>query len=331
MRFSSFSLLLVALASNISMAKAELPQESGFSGDILFGVMYLSGESLMAAGDDDKQTIDSLDDSADSNSKVLPALTGNLYYTFDSLVDQAYVGVSRSKAVQGQFNPEFGYRRIFSKRSNLTIAYVPRLMESDAWSDPFLTGQERDQTEQGLSAVRAQWESIADSPFGIELAYGEADIDDEQSGTSLALTTDEKALLQRDSRYYYLGGDITFPIARGTLLTTTLYYLDRVAEGDAYSFDTFGGELSMISFRGRHTFIANINYESHQYDALNPVFGKTRDDQKLGIFLGYFYAEPFGWKNISYSILASSSDRSSNISFYQDQGFVVASGLNYDF
>ncbi|CAH0991721.1 hypothetical protein SIN8267_01835 [Sinobacterium norvegicum] len=331
MRLTLSVLLCSALLTTSAMARNTLPEESGFSGDILFGVMYTGGKSLMAAGDDDKQTLDSLEDSPDSSSKVLPALTGNLYYTFNSLVDQAYVGVSRSKAVQGQFSPELGYRRLFSKRSNLTIAYVPNLIDSDTWSDPFLTGQERDQTEAQLSVVRAKWQGIVDSPFGVEVAYGESDIEDEQSGASLNLSADEQAALQRGSRYYYIGGDITFPLARGTLMTTTLYHLDRKADGEAYSFDTFGIELGTVSSRGRHTVIANLTYESHEYDGFNPVFQQTRDDNKVALFLAYFYAEPFGWNNISYSILSSFNDRSSNIGFYEQQGLFVATGLNYDF
>lgn len=321
---------ILLLTSLQTFAEQQRPSESGFSGDVLIGAVYLNSASLMNAGDDN-QVLSSFNDSADSDQRLLPGLLGNVYYTFDSLTDQAYVGVSRSKATEGQFSPELGYRKLLSGRSSFTLAYIPSLIKSDTYSDPFVLEQERDETEQSLSAVRAKWESIVNSGVSVELAYGELDVDKEYSGNFLALSNAEKDLLQRDASYGYASVEMKFPIAKGVFLAPSIYGIDRNAQGDAYSHQAAGIELGLFALSGRHRFSANIRAANYKYDAANPVFDKRRDDQKISAFAGYFYQKPFNWDNTTFTIIANYQDLDSNIKFYQADGFTLATGVNWSF
>ncbi len=325
--FSSTLLLAISLQT---FAEQQRPKEAGFSGDVLIAAVYLNSASLMNAGDDN-QVLGSFHDGADSDQRLLPGLLGNVYYTFDSLTDQAYVGVSGSKATEGQFSPELGYRKLLSVRSSFTLAYIPSLIKSDTYSDPFVLDQERDETEQSLSAVRAKWESIVNSGVSVELAYGELDIDKEYSGDFLALSQTEKDSLERDASYGYASVEMKFPIAKGVFLAPSIYGIDRNAQGDAYSHQAVGIELGLFALSGRHRFSANIRAADYKYDATNPVFNKRRDDQKVSAFAGYFYQKPFDWDNTAFTIIANYEDVGSNVNFYQSNSFTLATGINWSF
>ncbi|MEH6650572.1 MAG: DUF2860 family protein [Motiliproteus sp.] len=216
MSYRKLSLVLACLCSTQIQAQQQRPSEPGFSGDLLLGAVYLNSQSLMSAGDSN-QSVSTFEDTPETDQRLMPGVLGNIFYTFDSLPDQVYLGVSRSRAVEGRFSPELGYRRLLSGRSSFTLAYVPNLIKQDSYADPFVLNQAREETKQSLSVVRAKWESIANSGVGVELAYGDLAIDSEQSGDYLNLTKPEKDLLKRDARYSYANVDMRFPIAKGDL------------------------------------------------------------------------------------------------------------------
>lgn len=330
MRLKYLSLIIFISYSSSVLSQQERPTESGFSGDLLIGVVYSQSESLMTAGTDN-QVLTSLNDSADSDRRGLPGLLGNLYYTFDSLSDQVYVGVSRSKAVDGQFSPEIGYRRLLDGRSSFTLAYIPNLIKRDTYSDPFVVNEKRDETDQSLSVTRAKWESIANTGLGIELAYGDLDLDTEKSGEFLDLTRSDRDLLKRDATYGYANIELKFPIAKGIFFNPNIYAFDRKAEGDAYSYKAVGAELGLFAQAGRHSYSANVRYAQYRYQDSHPIFNKKRDDRQSSLFAAYFYSQPFGWDNTTYTVISNYNDRSSNIGFYQSKGFTVATGINWKF
>lgn len=330
MFYRSAALSLACFCCASIHAQETRPSEAGFSGDLLLGGLFISSQSQMNANDENKQ-LDSFDKSTDADTRILPGVLGNVYYTFDSLADQVYLGVSRSKAIEGQFSPEIGYRRLLSGRSSFTLAYIPNIIKQDTYADPFVINQRRDETDQSLSAVRAKWESIVNSGIGVELAYGDLEIEKELSGDYLQLADAEKDLLKRDAKYSYASVEMKFPIAKGIFLAPSIYGFDRNAEGDAYSHQAAGIELALFATSGRHKFSANIRHAEYRYDASNPVFDRRRKDNKTSVFAGYFYDKPFGWENSTYTVIANAADRSSNINFYESESFTVATGINWKF
>ena len=330
MFYKILSFVLICLYCSQIETKEQRPNEAGFSGDVLLGAVYLNSQSLLNAGDEN-QSLNTFNDKADNDERFLPGLLGNVYYTFDSLSDQVYLGVSRSKAIEGQFSPELGYKRFLSGRSSFTLAYIPNIIKKDTYADPFVLNTARDETEQSLSVVRAKWASIANSGLGVELAYGDLAIKHEQSGEFLGLTEPEQNLLKRDASYSYIGVDMKFPIAKGIFLTPSIYGFDRNAQGKAYSHQATGVEVALFILSGRHRISANIRYAQYRYDADNPVFDQRRKDEQVSAFAGYFYQNPFDMKNTTYTIISNYRNRDSNINFYQSQGLTVATGLNWMF
>lgn len=321
--------LLLGLSFN-TYSELQRPTESGFSGDVLIGAVYLNNASLMSAGKKN-QVLSSFSDSADSDQRILPGLLGNAYYTFDSLVDQLYVGVSRTKVTEGQLSPEIGYRKLLEGRSSFTLAYIPSLIRTNTYSDPFVLNNERDETEQSLSAVRAKWHSMVNTGISVELAYGELDIDKEQSGAYLDLSQTQADLLNRRARYGYASVEMLVPLAKGIFLSPSIYGIDRAAEGDAYSYQAAGIELGIFAVVGRHRYSANVRAANYSYDVVNPVFDKQRDERKISAFIGYFYQNPFGWENTTFTIIGNYHDMQGNIDFYETNSSTLATGLNWSF
>jgi hypothetical protein len=259
----------------------------------------------------------------------MPALMGNVTYSFEGLSNQIYAGVSRSNAAQGRFSGEFGYKHFFENQSALILAYIPSLIPEDVWEDPFIVGVDRRKTKQTLNAVRGKLERIGGSGFGVELGYGQLSVDDERSGSGYSQA--QQDALQRDASYTYSAVEFFLPFSRNTFLTPTLYHFDRDADGEANSFSAVGFELNLLHRVDRHTFVGNLGYEQFDFKAHNPVFEKVQDDNRAKYFLGYFFARPFGWQDTAFSLILNHNQRESNIGFYEESGSVFATGLNYAF
>ena len=78
--------------------------------------------------------------------------------------------------------------------------------------------------------------------------------------------------------------------------------------------------------------VANVEYAKSNYDAVNPIFLTTRDDDYYGGGVQVFWHEPFGApKGLSLlgSVAAFNSD--SNIDFYDEKLFVAGVSVFYKF
>ena len=321
--------LTLSLVPWFVSAQSFAPKEAGFAGDMLLGIALLGQESHVSANDNSEERISSLDEKVKATSRVMPALMGNVTYTFDDLKDQVYAGVSRSNAAQGRFSGELGYKHFLDNKSTLILAYIPSLIPEAIWRDPYQVGVEPRKTKQTLSAVRGKLERIGGTGFGVELGYGKLNVDDERSGSDYS--AEQQALLRREASYTYTAVEYFLPLSRITFLTPSVYHFDRNADGKAHSYEAIGIDLNATHRAGRHTFVGNIGYEQFDYHEMNPIFDKVQDDDRIKLFLGYFFSTPFGLQDTAFSIIVSQNQRDSNIGFYDEKGAVFATGLNYAF
>lgn len=321
--------LACALFCHNLAAQAFAPKTAGVSGDLFLGAIYLSQTSNQSANDDADPLLTDFAAGPEATTRSLPAIIGNVAYTFEGLEHQLYAGVSRSNAAQGRFAGEFGYRRFLQSGAVFEAAYIPSLLPEEVWEDPYLLNQSRAETDQQLHAVRAKLERIAGTGLGIEVGYGQLDVKRERSGSDLS--AQDQALLQRDGEYGYLGVEFLLPLARATFFTPSLYTFDRNAEGKANSYNAYGAELRLFHRTGRHSFIANLGYEQYRFDAVHPVFDARRDDGRWKMFASYLLAQPFGWESTSFTVIASMNDRDSDVDFFDESGLFAGAGFTYAF
>jgi len=68
-----------------------------------------------------------------------------------------------------------------------------------------------------------------------------------------------------------------------------------------------------------------------QFDIINPVFNVKQDSTSLRFFSIYSYKQPFDWESFSFNIMAGYSQEDSDIDFYDESSFIVATGLTYKY
>lgn len=329
MKLQYIALTVSSLAFTTAVQAKGNSWEPGFSGDISVVTAYTSTNSQF---DKDNLVTHDLSSSGSHQNHVFIAPLGTVSYTFSQADKQIFFGTSRSDVALGRFHIEAGYKQRFADRTQLTLSYIPGILEQDTWSDPFVTGQDRNETNTNVKAFRIQLDNIMGSPFSIQTAYGKYSVDNEQSGCyQIQLTPSQRAALRRDSALLYIEGAYTKPLTQNTVLRTAINYRDIDADGKAMSNNSYGVTSTLIQRLDRSSYALTLSYKYTDFDAANPIFAKTQDNNEFGAFLAYEYAQPFDWKDWGFVSLLGYQNDNSNINFYDQDNILLSVGMNYQF
>ncbi|PSW21555.1 DUF2860 domain-containing protein [Photobacterium sanctipauli] len=309
-----------------AQANGPKPWTPGFGADISILAGYTDSTSQFNT---DNHTISTLDDEAPSQSNAFFAPLGTVSYTNQDLNQQIYFGTSRSDLALGRFHVELGYRYRIEDNGMITLSYVPGILKTDTWKDPFVINEKREETESKIRGLRFQYDRILGSNFSFEISGGEQVVDDEQSGANSFPEFEDQ--LQREGDIIFTELSYVQPISRSQLLRGGINYTRLNADGDAMASDAFGAELGLIQMMRSSSLALTLSYTRTDFDAVNPVFGTKQQDDKWGVFLAYEYKEPFDWENWGIVSLAGYSQSESNISFYDEDSLLVSLGINYRF
>ncbi|MEH6451907.1 MAG: DUF2860 domain-containing protein [Psychromonas sp.] len=324
-------LVLGMLCSGQSFARP-LATEAGWNFKINLSAGYVSSQSQSSTNDDNAITED-LNNNGQSTETLIPVPLARVSYTLDSLKTQFFIGNSTDQVSNAQFQYELGVIHQFKDDSKLTFAYFPNLpLFNETWEDPYLTGEARSKTDDDAQGVRMAFERIAGSPFTFKYAYAVNKIEQEKSGESVAyLDESQISLLQRDSSFHRAELEMTVYIARSLFLKPAFQYTNRSADGAAHSYDEYVGKIGILYFQKRHSLITTISYGSTQYAENNPVFDQKQDSKSASIFSIYSYARPFGWESIDFTVIAGYNQTDSDITFYDKDALIVATGFTYTY
>ncbi|CAH1599610.1 MULTISPECIES: DUF2860 domain-containing protein [Vibrio] len=314
-------LTLLPLAFIVSTAQAQLAETAGFSGEVSLNAGFVSSESHFNT--DNSSTINSLNESAESDSSFIAAPLGNAAYTFGHRLNhQVYAGTTRSDIAIGTLAFQLGYKYQLDSGTVLDFSYLPTILEGETWQNPYLTNQTRKTTDEGGNAFRFQINRFLDDNFNLDLAYADKDVEkDTVTDPSLA----------RDAKIYHIKGDYRIPLSRTSMLQPAFTYIYHDADGDAESFNSYGLDLSWFQFINRHRVALTAGYTVKDFESASATFGKTRNDDKLSLFAAYEYKNVFDWDNWSFISLAGYSSTDSNITFYDEKEYLLSVGLNYTF
>ncbi|WP_162047896.1 DUF2860 domain-containing protein [Vibrio taketomensis] len=328
---------LVALALMSSSASAQLAETAGFAGEVSVSTGFYSIESNLNTHDDNEQ-LESLDNTNDAVTGGLLLPLGNLSYTFGSeLNKQFYMGTSREDIATGTLAFELGYKHKLASGMIVDVSILPTIMSGEVWEDPFKTDGKRSTTDEDGNAYRLKLENIAGSKFSVDMAYATKEIDDEKSGFAYKNANDEKLTtaqrneLRRDADAFYFRTDYKYMVNETTMLKPRLTFISADAEGDAYSFKGYGVELSYFKFLARHQFALTAGFNTRDYDAENPIFNQTREDDEMSLFAAYEYANFMDWQDWSFVSFAGFGSTDSNIDFYDKNELIMSVGMNYQF
>ncbi|CAH7100062.1 conserved exported hypothetical protein [Vibrio chagasii] len=311
---------LLALSVAAAPAFAKLADEPGFSGEISINTGVTSSTSNFNTDADSK--ISSTNQKASSESSFLVAPLGSIAYTFgEKLNHQVYTGTARDDVATGTVVLEVGYKYQLESGMVIDASILPTIMSGETWADPYNTTSARSKTDETGNAFRLTLESIAGSAFSLDMAYATKDVKSD-------LVEDA---LKRDADTLYLKGQYRQPISRTMMLVPSLIYQSSDADGDAASFEQFGGEVSLFGGMGRHQYALTAGYNQRSYDASSITFQKKRSDDNINLFAAYEYDQFMDWENWSFVSLAGYGTSDSNITFYDESQYIVSVGLNYKF
>lgn len=304
-------------------AFAELGR-GGLEGEVSLLVGYGS-----ETGDSDKTRKGSLNSKGETESSAVFAPLGQLRYTFGQENDQqVFLGTSRGDIIEGIFALEVGYMVEYGDESSVAFSYLPTIANGEVWEDPFIANSPRKKTDISGDTFRIQLDGFLNLPLTGDFAYYQQDIKNEKSGEFLAVPTKE---LNRDAKGYYASFGMGVPLSSSTFIEPSFSYHRHLADGKAVSFSRYSGSLTYLKRFGDHGLSLNGDYSVTSYDASNPVFGKTREDNGYSLNLGYEYQGIPGWEDWGFNALAGYSNNDSNISFYDTSGYFVGVGLSYHF
>ncbi len=310
----------------------------GFSGYVqpMVGAGYSKSLSDVS---DKNERIDSLDQSAKSETDFIPMVLWNLGYTFDNAATRVFAGTPEENIIEGTFFLEVGISQKLGDGTVLTAAYIPTLpgLDDEVWRDPFLLGANRQETDRDSHAFRVSADSIFGSPFTIKYGFGKQDIENDDAGRYHAglpgstLTSRDLEALKRSGTFHQADLQYGFDLGSGVMVQPGIFYMKGNADGEANSFNRYGGQISMVRAAGRYQLFCTLSADYSDYDAVHPIFNQTRNQWEYGAILGVGYMAPFGWENFIFNVYTGVSKQEANINFYDSTGAMAGIGLTWMF
>jgi hypothetical protein len=339
-RFTSILLVpvLVAVAGSVYAIEA-VPEEEGWSGYLRIGAGALQAKTNMVSGIDrfgiemGNAKVDSLDDGPDSESFLLPQLNLNLKYTFETQT-QLFTGNSLEDIVQLDTVTVFGVRQQFSDKSIFELSAVtsPAFAETQVWEDPYVVGEDREETDRTSNGLRLEYDKILGSGFGLQYTQRETEIDDELSGTTqLGLSSAEAELLDREGDTRRLVVNYKFKPVGRSVYSLRVGASDIDLDGEAMSGDSTSVQLTHVHLGDRYITAISGTFSATDYDTRNPVFDKTRDDDSLGLALFVFDKGLFDSKDWWGQGSIAWVEQDSNIDFYDQSVMAITLGVQRNF
>ncbi|GAB3527271.1 DUF2860 family protein [Photobacterium alginatilyticum] len=316
----NFKICVIASIVAITTS-ANASDDSRLSGEISINTGYATSNSNLNPNGD--KVLGSLNDRVSHTNNYFAAPLGSVQYALDrNHIHRVYLGTSRDDLAVGTLAFELGYKYDFSNGTQLDVAYLPTIASGEVWADPYLIGDERTTTDIDGNAYRLKLSNIMNTGASVDMAYATSKIDNEQIA--------ENALL-RDGETFYLKGQYLSMLDPRSGLVTTFSHTDHNADGKAASYNQYKAEMTYFLHSAAHSFALTGSYANRDFDAENPLFGKTRSDDMFRIFLAYEYKDIPGWDNWSITSFAGSTLTTSNIDFYESHDFLMSLGLNYTF
>jgi hypothetical protein len=322
-----------------------IPEESGFSGFLSIGGGYNSVKSNMIAGntfgDVGNRTVDSLTDSPDAKSAGSLKFNYDLRYTFASTRTQIFLGTALEDALRFDLATQLGVSQELPGKNLVAASFLFSSIPTEVWKDPYVLYYKRSRTDRTSNGFRLAWDRIFGSELQLQYSYRNIDIDDEYSGYTLGINSllnpaqigllDRNGDVQRaEVLYRFFFGN------KKHVIIPAVTYFNYNLDGDAMSNDGFDFQLS-YGYNGDVISLVINGYIGYaDYDKRNPIYGKTRDDDRYGASLTAFYHKPFGWqapffKKTSLYFNTGYLEADSNIDFYDTEIFTAGTGLLFRF
>jgi hypothetical protein len=202
------------------------------------------------------------------------------------------------------------------------------------WKDPYVTGQNRDDTSRQNIGGQLTWDRVFGSNLELEYSARKVDIGSEKSGEFLGLTNSQQDRLDRNGTVHQASAGYGFKFFGNQKLTPqiTLFYEDL--DGEAMANTGVDLKLTYLFDGDPLSLVLNGYVGQADYDKSNPVFGKTRNDDRYGGSATVYYKNPWGWKlfgsePMRFFVTGAYYAVDSNIDFYNQEAVLGMGGIAF--
>lgn len=314
-------------------------QTSRWSGSTSLYILSSKGKSTQNNTiDSDNTTINSLDSGPTDYklSTILPTASLNYNVSESRYFSLSIFNTSLTthSFLENQSLIAISAHQTFADGSSIWASLSPNIPGLyKAWQDPFLTGRPLQKTNASLNMFAVGAEYILGTPFSISSSLGKHEIGKDQAGVSLGsqLNTNQLTQLQRDTTFADARLSATMALYENLYLEVGINYFHANAEGKANSFNAKGFDVGLVYIAESTEAYISAKIDSIDFTASNPVFNQKREEDNYTISAGFSYKNPFALKNLSAEFFTSTSNRNSNITFFNANDTNLALGVNYEF
>jgi hypothetical protein len=323
---------------NEVLALDPIPNQSGFSGYIQPGVGYLNIKSNTVAKvlsfDLSEKQIGDLDDGPDSESTALFTLPFKLVYTFAGTRTELFLGTEVGDLLSFDTAQQLGVKQGIGSlgvfQAGLVFSGNVRV-----WKDPFVTGQDRDDTSRRNLGAQLVWDKVFGSNLELEYSLRKVDIGSEKSGDSLPLTGSQRDRLERNGAVHKASAGYGFKFGDKHRLTPQIIVSYEDLDGEAMANTGVDLQLTYIYDGDPITLVLNGFVGQADYDKSNPVFDKSRDDDRYGASATVYYTNPWGWtlfgsEPMRFFVTGAYTAVDSNIDFYNQEAMLGMGGVAFN-
>jgi hypothetical protein len=329
--------IVLLVGANVVLALDPISQQSGFSGYIQPGLGYLNIKSNTVAKvlsfDLSDSKISNLNDEPDSQSTMLFTVPFKLAYTFAGTRTEVFLGtdvgdlLSFDTAQQLGVKQEIGSLGVF--QAGLLFSGSVRV-----WKDPYVTGQNRDDTSRKNMGGQLIWDKVFGSNLELEYSLRKVDISSEKSGEFLGLNNSEQDRLDRNGTVHSVSAGYGFKFGGNHKLTPQIAFSYADLDGEAMANTGVDLKLTYLYNGDPITLVLNGAVGQADYDKSNPVFGKTRNDDAYGVSATVYYKNPWGWtlfgsEPMKFFVTGVYTAVDSNIDFYNQEAVLGMAGVAF--
>jgi opacity protein-like surface antigen len=321
---------------DFALALDPIPQQSGFSGYIQPGAGYLNIKSNTVAKvlnfDLSDQRINDLDDEPNSESTAIFTVPYKLAYTFASTRTELFLGTEVGDLFSFDTAQQLGVKQEIGSfgvlQAGLLFSGIVRV-----WKDPYVTGENRDDTSRQNVGGQLVWDKIFGSNLELEYSIRKVDIGSEKSGEFLGLTNSEQDRLDRNGTVHRASVGYAFKFGRNTL-TPQIGIFSEDLDGEAMANTGADVQLTYLYDGDPITLVLNGYVGQADFDKRNPVFDKTRDDDRYGASATVYYKNPWGWglfgsEPMRFFVTGAYYAIDSNIDFYNQEAILGMGGVAF--
>jgi hypothetical protein len=328
---------VLVLAGSPALALDPIPQKSGFSGYVQPGAGYLNIKSntvakILSFDLSDKQ-INSLNSDPNSQSTAIVSVPYKIAYTFAGSRTEVFLGTELGDLLSFDTAQQLGLKQEFG---SLGVFQVGLLFSGTTrvWKDPYVTGQNRDDTDRRNLGGQLVWDKVFGSNLELEYSLRKVDIGSEKSGEFLGLTNSEQDRLDRNGTVHRAAAGYAFKFGGNQKLTPQINFSYEDLDGEAMANTGVDLQLNYVYDGDPVSLILNGYVGQADYDKSNPVFDKTRNDDRYGASATVYYKNPWGWtlfgsEPMRFFVTGAYYAVDSNIDFYNQEAILGMGGVAF--